>query len=58
MFGGKFNQMNCPNCQGRSVKYGTKMTKNGRVQRFQCQECGHVFTGQGCRLKTKNQRDK
>lgn len=47
--------MNCPSCQGRSVKYGTKMTKNGRVQRFQCQECGHVFTGHGCRLKTKNQ---
>jgi transposase-like protein len=37
--------MKCKDCKSeRVVKAGTQITKQfGRLQRYQCQECGHVF---------------
>jgi DNA polymerase elongation subunit (family B) len=33
----------CPSCGGRSYRYGTKVTRVGKYQKFQCQSCGHVW---------------
>lgn len=34
----------CPKCGSESIiKFGSKMTKEGKKQRYQCQKCGHVF---------------
>jgi len=34
----------CPNCGGRLVKAGFKITRAGKKQRFQCTSCGrYVF---------------
>lgn len=37
--------INCPVCQSDSViKFGKTNRQGGRVQRYSCNECGHVFT--------------
>ncbi len=35
--------MQCPKCDGRTVKAGTKLLSGRRVQRYQCKECGFLF---------------
>ena len=36
---------NCPTCGStHTQKYGTKITKTGKKQRYQCQDCAAVFT--------------
>lgn len=34
----------CPKCGCPSNKSGMKVKRGGKVQRFQCVECGHIFT--------------
>jgi len=34
----------CPECKGRVVKCGFKLTRAGRKQRYQCVVCARVFT--------------
>lgn len=36
-------QTKCVECGSYSVKAGFHMTRNGRVQRFQCRTCGRIF---------------
>lgn len=34
----------CPNCGGsNNIKHGDRVTKTGRYQRYQCQDCSHVW---------------
>ena len=41
----KADATDCPFCNSPNVKkYGTRKTKNGKVQRFKCKTCGHRFT--------------
>lgn len=37
----------CPKCKSTELrKYGTKIVSGGiKKQKFQCTDCGHVFTG-------------
>jgi transposase-like protein len=36
--------MRCPKCKSKKqFKYGTMMSGGKRVQRYQCQSCGHQF---------------
>lgn len=35
----------CPKCGSKKIyRYGNKMTSNGKVQRYQCQKCGYVWS--------------
>ena len=36
--------MRCPNCDGQAIKYGFKHTKDGKIQRYRCKACSHIFT--------------
>ena len=41
----KLGVSDCLACASPNVmKYGTRKTKNGKVQRFKCKDCGHRFT--------------
>lgn len=33
----------CPIDGGQAIKYGTKVTRVGRYQKYQCKSCGHVW---------------
>lgn len=35
--------MKCKKCDGKTIKYGFSIQSNGKVQRYVCTECGHVF---------------
>ena len=41
----QLNDNDCPICNSPNImKYGTRKTKNGKVQRYRCKTCGHRFT--------------
>jgi transposase-like protein len=36
--------MKCPKCLSKkTVRYGTQPSKIGRLQKYQCQICAHIF---------------
>jgi len=36
--------MKCRKCKSsKLIKFGTRMTRAGRKQSYQCQKCGYVF---------------
>ena len=38
--------MNCDSCgSDKTIKFGLKVLRSGKVQRYQCKTCGHVFRG-------------
>lgn len=38
------DNMNCPECHSSKVwKYGFRPSRHGKIARFQCTNCGHVF---------------
>jgi predicted RNA-binding Zn-ribbon protein involved in translation (DUF1610 family) len=42
--GAKPEALKCPECGStRVVKFGRHMTRRGRKQRYQCQDCGRSF---------------
>ena len=40
----KLTKVRCPKCKSVKVyRFGSQITSNGKVQRYQCQKCGHVW---------------
>lgn len=40
--------MNCKKCNSENtIKAGFKVRSGGKVQRYQCVDCGHIFTSEG-----------
>jgi integrase len=70
MKGGEKASRECPNCQSKeTVKNAFRNTKQGRIQRFLCKECGHRFSeasslsrnsihNNGCQVCVSSQRSK
>jgi DNA-directed RNA polymerase subunit M/transcription elongation factor TFIIS len=37
-------KIRCPNCKSKHiVKYGYRMTRKGRKQKYHCEDCGYTF---------------
>jgi len=44
--------MNCPRCKSdKTRKMGHRITTKGKLQRYQCKECGHTFVPEDGDLK-------
>lgn len=40
----ELTEIKCPKCKSKHVyRFGSKMTTNGKAQRYQCQKCGYVW---------------
>jgi len=36
--------MKCPNCKSkRIIKYGYRVTRKGKKQKYHCEDCGYTF---------------
>jgi predicted RNA-binding Zn-ribbon protein involved in translation (DUF1610 family) len=37
-------RLKCPECGSQQIiKYGWRITRKGRLQKYQCKNCGHIF---------------
>jgi len=43
----KINRLQCPECHSyKTIKIGFRMTRRGKIQRYQCNNCGRNFSAE------------